>query len=118
MRNTIPCNTLIPNSNPTNKVKINIGRHPIINPVINEVFIIFKINPAKIFNNTCPAIIFAIYKFYSSLSLYLMEGKIYNETSRYLDIDSYLIFEVFYYPCEWKKPPHILSSTHLFYIVL
>jgi hypothetical protein len=40
------------------------------------------INPANIFNNTCPAIIFAIYKFYRIFSLYLMEGKIYNLTRR------------------------------------
>lgn len=51
------------------------------------------IKPANIFNNTCPAIIFAIYKFYRIFSLYLMEGKIYNLTiSRNLDIDSYLIY--------------------------
>lgn len=68
MANTIACNIPIPNSNPTNNVNINIGSNPIIN-VAPEVLINLYRNPANIFNNTCPAIIFAIYKIYRIFSI-------------------------------------------------
>lgn len=63
----------MPHSSPTSNVNIHIGIAPTTIPIINELFIIFIINPASIFNSTWPAIIFA----YSSLMVDLWGWRVW-----------------------------------------